>query len=532
MLKKWLTTLFLSRLKLPRDVHRYAFKKFPQRILLQADDRMLTYGELEARSMRIVGAWQKLGLKKGDIVFVQVRAEKESFEIRTAALELGIVLTGFHSAHPSEFIVYAAGEAPPKLFVVDPSYGIDSADALHKAYPQLPIWQTGASGNYEEHLASASQTKATTKIQPTDAMGLGFTSGTTGVPKGLISSHGSAIISLKMMVKNLEKAPDRSAISINLTAIPLVGAGSGLIMPTMLSGGTLVIMDEYSPEKLVSTVNKYSVTRLFLTPSHLIDILEMPDSINQDLATVNHIIYGTAPMPAAKLEEAIKRFGSVFQQGYGQAEILPPVSMLKSSDHVSDGKIASRDILSSCGKVVKGVKVRIADGQGNSLPIGQRGEVHVNTPTRFQTYLNSEQNKGVILEDGFFVTGDHGYLDSKEFLHILDREADLIKTVDGLIYPRIVEEQVHDHPAVRECCLVAVADQVILCVSIRNAFVDDAKDEINKQIFALLETRIDQWQMPTDIVFVQQMPRSLLGKVLRREVRDKLNANTILPTSL
>jgi acyl-CoA synthetase (AMP-forming)/AMP-acid ligase II len=189
-----------------------------------------------------------------------------------------------------------------------------------------------------------------------------------------------------------------------------------------------------------------------------------------------------------------------------------------------DGKIASRSILSSCGKVVDGVKVRIVDAHDNILPVGERGSVQVNTPTRFKTYLNPEQNKGVILDDGFFVTGDHGYLDQENYLHILDRQPDLIASDGGMIYPRLVEEEAHDHSAVKECCLVAVADKPVLCVSVRQAFLEEEKANIKDEIMTLLDSRIHAWQMPLDIVFVAQMPRSLLGKVLRREVRDALNA--------
>ena len=524
MLQKLFLKLFLSKLKLPRDVHRYAFAKFSSRVLLKTADTALTYGELEDRSSRLVAAWQAMGIEKGDIVFAQVRAEKELFEIRTAALELGVILTTFHRAHPAEFIVYAVAEAPPKLFIVDPSYGVGSVEAVHTAITDLPIWKTGNGNNYEQQLARHQPVITKTKISPKDPMALGFTSGTTGEPKGLISSHGSAITSLKMMIKNLEQAPDRSTININLTAIPLVGAGSGLVMPTILSGGTLVLMDEYSPKNLVATVKKFSATRLFLTPSHLIDLLDMPGSVDKDLATVSHIIYGTAPMPAAKLEEAIKRFGPIFQQGYGQAEVLPPVSMLNSGDHMKDGKIVRRDILSSCGKVVEGVVVRIVDKAGNVMPEGEMGSVQVNTPTRFQTYLNPAQNEGVILDDGFFVTGDHGYLDGENYLHILDRQPDLIANSGGMIYPRLVEEEVHDHPAVKECCLVAVGEQPVLCVSVRQDFINNSKQLINDEILDLLSSRVQQWQMPTRIEFVEQMPRSLLGKVLRREVREKLNS--------
>jgi len=515
---------FLSRLKLPRDVHRNAFNKFATRVVLKSKEKEVTYAQLKDRSYRLVAAWQAMGLKKGDIVFSQVGAEEALFEIRIASLEMGIVLTSFHSSHASEFIDYAAEKVKPKLFIVNPEYGKGSAEALSCTKPELPIWKTGKEELYEKQISSHKPHVSSETIFPEDAMGLGFTSGTTGAPKGLISSHGAMIDSLKLLVKNLEQLPARSSKNISLTAIPFVGAGSGLILPTFLSGGTIVILEEYSPINLVEAIKKNGVTRLFVTPSQLIDLLEMPTSVDADLATLSHIIYGTAPMPAAKLEEAIKRFGPIFQQGYGQAEILPPVSMLRSSEHIAKGKIASRTVLRSSGKVVKGVEVRIVAADGRTVPTGKVGEVQVKTPTRLKTYLDPKQNKGTILPDGFFVTGDYGYLDSDNYLHILDRKDDLIQVESGLIYPRIVEEEVHDHPAVKECCLVALADRPILCVSIRNSFSNIAKDTIKEEIKSLLKARVQSWQMPSEIVFETALPRSLLGKVLRREVRDKLNA--------
>ncbi|MDQ7072962.1 MAG: AMP-binding protein [Gammaproteobacteria bacterium] len=371
MFKKLFLHWFLSKLTLPRDVHRYAFRKYSSRIMLKTHNKELTYQQLQDRSYRLVAAWQAMGLKKGDIVFTQVKAEEELFEIRTAAVEMGIILTTFHDAHAAEFVVYAADKAPPVLFIVNPDYGVGSAEALSTANPNIAIWKTGQNEQYESQVISHEPQQSTAIILPEEPMGLGFTSGTTGEPKGLISSHGAAIASLKLMVKNLEKAPDRSAKNINLTAIPFVGAGSGLLMPTLLSGGTLVVLDKYSPENLVATIKQNGVTRLFITPSQLIDLLEMPASIDNDLATVSHIIYGTAPMPAAKLEEAIKRFGPIFQQGYGQAEILPPVSMLHSAGHMNKGEIANRAILSSCGKVVDGVEVRIVDSDGKTVASGR-----------------------------------------------------------------------------------------------------------------------------------------------------------------
>ena len=517
-----LTNLFLWRIKLPRDIHRYAFRKYPERRALQFADRAMTYGQLQDRSYRLAQAWHALGLKKGDVVFAHVDSGAEFFVIRTAALETGVVLTVFHGLHTPDFVANAALAARPKLLIVDNDFAPDSQAAFARAMPDVPVWETGRNNHYETQITAHDPTPSNTDLRPDDPMGLAFTSGTTGPPKGLISSHGAAIASLKLIIRNLKIKPDRKVINISLSAIPLFGAGSGLIFPSLLSGGTLVVMQDYSPKALVKLVRKHRVTRLFLTPSHLIDLLDMPPEIDADLSSVSHIIYGTSNMPAAKLQEALSRFDAGFQQGYGQAEVLPPVSLLTPEMHRQNGRPASRDVLRSCGKVVKGVKVRIIGPDGDERPAGQTGEIHVQTPTRLQTYLNPDHNKGVILDDGWFRTGDHGFLDHNGYLHVTDRAADIIHTDNGPIYPRPVEEEAHDHPAVKECCLVGIEGRPVLFISLRNRSGRADQKEIIREIADLLQQHLPPEQHPHDIRLLPEIPRSFLGKVMRREVKARM----------
>ncbi len=516
-----LTELFLSRIKVPRDIHRYAFGKFARRTALQfADGTAMSYAELRERGYRLTQAWEALGLKKGDVVFAQVDTGPAFFEIRTASLETGVVLCVFHALHGPEFVAAAARAAHPKLLLVDSGFAPATSAAFARAMPAVPVWEIGANSPYEEQIAAHPPRPSKADVRPHDPMGLGFTSGTTGPPKGLISSHGAAVASLKLIIRNLRIRRDPKAVNISLPSMPLAGAGSGLILPSLLSGGTLVVMGDYSPQKLVSLVRRHAVTRLFLTPSHLIDLLDLPAEANADLASVSHIVYGTANMPAAKLEEALSRFDAQFQQGYGQAEVLPPVSLLTPRMHRrADGTPAPRHVLRSCGKVVKGVRVRIVTPDGRACAPGETGEIHVHTPTRLQTYLNPEQNRGVILEGGWFRTGDHGHLDRQGHLHVIDRDADVIHTDNGPTYPRPIEEEAHDHPAVKECCLVGIDRRPVLFFSLRNEFGQADTARITRELRALLMQRLPAGDCPQDIRVLPEIPRSFLGKVLRREVR-------------
>ena len=525
-----LVNLFLSRIRLPRDVHRHAFRKYAARTAIRfADGPALSYGQLQRRAYALVQALGAAGLKRGDVLFTQVPGGPEMFEIRIAALEMGLVLTGFHALHDPQFVAHAAGRARPKLFIHDPAMMPGAAEAFAEACPDAPVWALGPGGRYEAEMAAQKGRggPCRTPIAPEDPMVLGFTSGTTGTPKGLLSSHGAAVASLKLVIRNLRIRPDRRARNIALSAIPLVGAGSGLIMPTMLSGGTLVVMERYSPEHLVECVERHGVTRLFLTPSQLIDLLDLPPAQIARLASLNHIIYGTSPMPAARLEEAIALFGPILQQGYGQAEVLPPVSLLRPEEHVRGGAPAPRAVLRSCGKVVKGVDVRIRGTNGALLGPCRTGSIEVLTPTRMSGYLDPARNEGVILEDGWFVTGDHGYLDEAGYLHVIDRADDIIQTEAGPLYPRLVEEEAHDHPAIKECCLVEIDGRRVLLASLRAALRGEASVDFATGILAHLKGRLPENCQPDEVRIVPEVPRSFLHKITRKHVRQSLQARMV-----
>ncbi len=526
-----LVNLFLSRIRLPRDVHRHAFRKYPDRIAIQmAEGKAITYGLLQRRSAALVRALRSAGLKKGDVLFAQMPSCPEMFEIRIAALELGLVLTGLHALHDPAFLAHSAGRAKPKLFIHDPACMPGADAAFARCRPGAPIWALGPDGEYEAQLQrhpSGAAPAVRERIAPEDPMLLGFTSGTTGTPKGLISSHGAAVASLKLVIRNINIRPDRKARNIALSAIPLAGAGSGLILPTMLSGGTLVVMEPYSPERLVETIERYQVSRLFVTPSQLIDMLDLPPEQIARLSSVNHIIYGTSPMPAAKLEEAITLFGPILQQGYGQAEVLPPVSLLRPEEHVLEGAPAPRALLRSCGKVVKGVKLRIRGGDGSLLGPCSTGAIEVLTPTRMQTYLDPARNRGVILEDGWFATGDHGYLDEAGYLHVIDRADDIIQTRQGPLYPRLVEEEAHDYPALKECCLVEIEGRRVLLASLRAQLRDEDTVDFATGILAHLKGRLPKSFQPDEVRIVPEVPRSFLHKITRKHVRQQMQDPTI-----
>ncbi len=519
----------VGRFDVPRDAVRFTTKRYGIRTALIDGDTSLTYDQLRDRHLRLANAWQRADINKGDVVFCLLPDGAAIIETRLASYESGILLTQFHADTSAEQILAAAELIKPDLFIYDPTLAQESADILQERHPDLQVWNI-RSGEYERQLAAAKPVSSTTAIEPSHIMGVGFSSGTTGKPKALVSSHGTIIASLQLVLKNIRidagsKTPDKA-----MAGIPLTGAGSGILLPTLLSGGTLIITPRYEATTLAALVEQHRITRLFVTPSMLIDLLDLPSEAH-DLSSLTNVIYGTEVTAGAKLQEAIKRFGPIFQQGYGSAEVMPPVSMLQPHEHVdSYGQPVGLDILASAGTIIPEVSVRILDKNGLNAPTGQIGDILVKSPTLFDGYYGSEEPGTVqpatiqpATTDGWFELGDVGYVTRERRLHVLGRKADIVAGHDGPIYPRLVEEIVHQHQMVKECCLVEAAGQAILVVSPRRRFFDGIAGDVPAFVADLtrfIETKSPDGDMPADIRVVAELPRSGLAKVIRREVRE------------
>lgn len=516
--------LYLRRFRVPRDLTRQAFRRYGERVALITPSGSLTYARLADRVYRLATGLAELEVRKGDRLFTLLPDDWEQIEVRLAAMELGAVQTAFHGAHAAELILEAAHAAQPRAFVYHPQLGADVAHRLVQELEGIRLLAVREGASYEALIGSSLPHQNTDPIMPSDVAALGFTSGTTGRPKALFVTHGTMITSLRLTALNVRITPSRQP-QLTVLGIPLVGAGSGLVLPSLFTGGTIVIPTAYEAGEILRLIERHRATRTFLTPSLLIDLLDWPDLDQYDLSSLRNVIYGTASTPAAKIEEALRRFGPIFQQGYGMAEVLPPVSLLQREDHARNGQPAPRHVLSSVGRVVPEVQVRIVDEAEHPLPAGEVGQVLIASPTTFGGYWQRPDLTEQALREGWFRTGDYGYLDTEGWLHILDRKANLIRREGRVIYPRLVEEAIHDHPAVKEACLVdGGAQGVVLSISLRRAWRDRvASLAFAEELRAFLRGRIEDWQMPDRVRLYAELPRSYLCKVLHREVRASLS---------
>ena len=504
-----------------RDLAREAFERFEARPALVSDRVSLTFGELGERVRRLATAFDEEGVLPTDIVgFVLAYRPELLYEIRFATYEHGATLFVVPPHLPPEVMVPMLRAASPRLVIYDPDVFPGFRNIAQEAIPGRPLFAAGGD-DFRGRLRGVPAKQSRNAIDPSSLAVLGFTSGTTGAPKGITATHGASASSCRMLLELpavFHTGEPRSA----LNSIPLFAAGGGMMAPTLAAGMTVHVPDRWDASAAAALLERERVAFSFMTPSMIIDLLDLPDLEKRDFSALEAVAYGSAIMPVPKLEEAVRRIGPVFVQGYGMSECFPPVTALTAQEHGTRERPAPRSVLSSAGRPVNGVEVRI----DVETPDGV-GEVLIKSPTVTAGYWHDPKRTAEALRDGWWHSGDVGYMDADGRLHILDRRADLLQRRGRTIYPRPIEEALSDHPAVKEAHAVQLpgSEAVIVAVSLRAASRGGRNGIFERELLDFASARLDAADRPDAIeIFPADLPRSVQGKVLKREVRDVLAA--------
>lgn len=524
MLARWM----LRRLRTARGVARLAYRLHGPKIALIDRRGAFTYASLQDRVLRLHGWMQAQLVRKGDIVFTWLPETGEQYETRLATFENGAIFASFHQHLSAPAVLDMLERLRPAVFIHDPQLSRSILPVVRQRWPGMHLLALGVA--YESALAAHPPLRGREPVHEDDVFALHMTSGTTGLPKSIGYTHRKYLDSVRLISQAIDfSRPKGAAQDVNMLGMPLTGPGSGLVLPTLLSGGALLMPENFHAETLARLIARHRVTRAFLSPSAIIDLLDDPHLGRHDLSSLRHVPYGAEMMPAAKIAEAVRRFGPIFQQGYGCLEALPPITWLLPHEHVNAaGEPVALDILASAGRVVDGVEVVIRGDNFQPLPAGQTGLITARTPVAFEGYWKDPERTAESLREGWVVMGDVGYFDRHGYLHVLGRTADRVQRAGQWINPREVEEVAHRHPAVKETCLVQHGVQAVLAFSPRhrqrNALASPAaRAALERALLQHMAAALPQCQQPDRVHLVADIPRSFLNKMLRREVRALLD---------
>ncbi|WP_455921161.1 AMP-binding protein [Pseudomonas putida] len=370
----------------------------------------------------------------------------------------------------------------------------------------------------QEWIADQPKSAPTFQSEPEDLAAIMPTGGTTGLPKGVMLSHRNLGVSIATSILNNHYESQQPIV--NLAAAPMTHSAGFLSLPATARGGTVVVLTKPDPAALLDAIEQHGVTEFFLPPTVIYRLLEMPDIRQRNFSSLRYFMYGAAPMSVEKLKQALSVFGPIMLQGYGQTEAPGGISAMRPSDHLIDGEIAPDERLLSCGKPSVLNALAIMDEQGNILAHGSSGEICIRGDIVMKGYYKQPDKTAETIINGWLHTGDVGHLDKDGFLHITDRKRDMIISGGFNVYPSEVEQVLWTHHAVLDCAVIGVPDDnwgeaVKAVVELK----PEGQASV-EELIALCKEKLGPVKAPKTVDFVAVLPRSPVGKVLKKEIRE------------
>jgi acyl-CoA synthetase (AMP-forming)/AMP-acid ligase II len=363
------------------------------------------------------------------------------------------------------------------------------------------------------------------EVSPTDPAWLFYTSGTTGRPKGATLTHANLLAMTMNCLADLYSYQPEDRV---LHAAPL-SHGSGLFLLPPLARGSFNLLapaGSFNPSVIFDTVARERLTAIaFLAPTQIVAMLNHPDATAADLTSIRAITYGGGPMYVKHIKRALELWGPIFVQLYGQGETPMTGTYLRPKDHLGEGEEQARR-LESVGITRTDVELMIVDAGDAPVPAGTVGEIVIRSATVMKGYWGDPEATTKTLRNGWLHTGDLAYQDADGYVHLVDRAKDMIISGGNNVYAREVEEVILKHPGVVEVAIVGLRDDywgeaVHAVVVARDSSL--TADEVIAHCRSLLAS----YKKPKAVHFVAELPKSAYGKVLKRELRQRLTAGQL-----
>jgi long-chain acyl-CoA synthetase len=511
---------------LDQIVRRNALR-FSAKQALRCGDTVRSWRELDERVDRIANALLASGLTSGDRVALLLSNCAEFVELYFAIARSGLIAVPLNFRLTLNELRQVLAHAEPSLFIAGAEYAAHM-EQIVTLFPQLRgTWVVGdgqwtGAQQFEERLAAAASAPVRSHGSEHDTFAIFYTSGTTGLPKGAMVSH----YNLEMNSFNQFIADGSLASDVNLVATPLYHMGAVFMAVTyMMLGCTQVILPRFEPAAWLKAMQDSRATVCLLIPTMINMVLNDSGLEKHDLSALRLIFYGGGPMPPAVLERAISKLRCAFTQGYGLTETLE-ATFLVASDHVLHGTEQQQRRLHSAGREAVGAEVRIVDDRGSDLHAGEIGEILVRSRSVISGYWGAPEETATAIRDGWFCTGDLGYLDEDRYLFVVDRKKDMVVSGGVNIYTKEIESVLFTHPAVLEAAVIGLPDEewgevVTAVVVVRENHRLTAAEVVDH-----CRKSLAGYKKPRRVFFQGELPKNPSGKVLKRELRKDLQGRT------
>ena len=488
----------------------------PNKTAVVFEDRQFTYAQLNERVNRLANALVAMGLTKGDHVAVLLGNCNEIVELLMAAAKNGMIAVPVNFRFVATEIEYVINQSGAKALIVGEEYLDRVAAARHNlatVQHYIAVCATPVEGmhDYARLLDAHSAAEPHCEIGEDDPWYIGYTSGTTGFPKGAIVSHRARIIpALFMAVEYGLQDTD-----VELLTMPLFHSnGITFVMLGLYLGNTVVILRSFDAQEVLRSIDRRKLTYVSMVPTMYAMILGLPadTKARYDVSSMRVLISSSAPLLTKTKEEILQFFAaSQLNEFYGSSE-GGIVTNLKPRDQMRKTRCV--------GQAMFGVQVKLLDEQGNEVPTGQVGELYSLGPC-FTEYHRMPDATRKAFRDGWFSAGDMARKDEEGYYYIVDRKNDLIISGGENIYPAEVEEVLSRHPAVKELAVVGIPDEK-WGESVHAVVVPhEGSNARAEEIIGFCEGRLARYKRPRSVEFVDELPKTPTGKILKRVIRDK-----------
>ncbi|MER7798316.1 long-chain fatty acid--CoA ligase [Microbacterium sp. NPDC096154] len=494
----------------------------PDKTALIFGDRSYTYREFADAADRVAAVLAIKGLGKGDAVAYLGENSPAFLFTLFGAAQIGVVFVPVNTRLAPPEVAHVLTDSGARAVICDPELyekvvpGVEAAGIAHviltgegtDADPGLNRLMTVPKGGHLD-----------VPVAPQDPAIIMYTSGTTGKAKGAVLTHAN----LTWVSLNCVLDYDLVSSEVALLISPLFHAaamGMGAL-PIVLKGGTMVLEKGFDPGRALALIQQHRITMLSGVPTTYQLMADHPDWDGTDLSSLRRLTCGGSAVPTRILDEYEAR-GLKFTQGYGMTETSPGHTAL-SADRTRDkqGSVGLPHFFSS---------VRITDEKGDVVPRGTVGEIEVRGPNVFPGYLNlPEENAKAFTDDGWFRTGDMGYLDADGFLFIADRLKDMIISGGENIYPAEVENHLFDIEGVTGAAVIGVPDEKWGEVPWAVLTVQHGAELTTERVQDHLNGRIARYKIPKNVVIVDELPRTASGKVRKADLRARFGAGAENP---
>ena len=472
-----------------------------------------TFAQLHERSSQTANSLQAAGVGVGDRVALLTKNCAECFELMFACNKIGAILTGLNWRLAPLEIQAIVADAQPKVIITSPG----EAHLLTDEAKQLPGVQRVLTlgDEYQAWRGSADLADPGHAGAPDEVALLLYTSGTTGLPKGVMLTNQGMSFTQRLGVL-WGMGPD----CVNLVAMPMFHIGGcGYGTSAMTVGGHTILMREVNTSNMVELIAQHRVTHTFLVPTVVQSLLDVPGVKQADLSSLKWLMYGAAPMGDVLLRRAMDMLRCEFIQAYGMTETSGSVVLLPPSDHAPEGPRAK--LLHSVGRAVDWVQLRVVNPTTQQdVPTGEVGEIWIQSEMLMSGYWRKPaETAETIQAGGWLRTGDAAYLDDEGYIYLFDRYKDLIISGGENIYPAEVENVLNGHAAVKEVAVLGVPHEKWGETPRAVVVLRPGMTVTPAELIAFTRERLAHYKCPSSVVFAEVLPRNASGKLLKRELR-------------